>query len=219
MSSKVVELSPCWLRCRPGVGTSLWEKFGKYFKAGFFWFCLVYADHWKQSLKSYIFHLYLLAGLHGGLRRCPRRATCSLWDNLSFQETEKTEVGGSLGPLVCHWVHQYCSETTQGYLRIFRDSGVNALGLLRLHLTRGTCWVAVPRAWQTPALEEIQGCSFSLCLGYLFSWQDNDAKSCEYRRASITLRNLDGKTPSSKTGWSSFWWKIQPKLFTPYTSA
>ena len=71
----------------------------------------------------------------------------------------------SLGALACHCLCQYCSETTQGYLRMFRDSDVNTLGLLGVHLTPGPCWVVAPRAWQTPVLEEIQCCSFFLCLG------------------------------------------------------
>lgn len=113
-------------------------------------------------------------------------------------------LGDPLGLLACHWLHGYWSETTQGYLRVFRDSVVSALALLGLCLTPGPCWVAVPRAWQTPALEEIQRCSFSLCLRDFF-WQHNDAKPWEYRRASTALRNLDGKTPSSEPGWFSFW--------------
>lgn len=113
-------------------------------------------------------------------------------------------LGDPLGLLACHWLHRYRSETTQGYLMVFRDSVVNALALLGLRLTPGPCRVAVPRARQAPALEEIQCRSFSLCLRDFF-WQRNDAKPWEYRRASTAPRNLDGKTPSSKPGWFSFW--------------
>lgn len=115
--------------------------------------------------------------------------------------------GESLGVLAYHWLQQYCSETTQGHLTMFRDSVFNALGLLGLHLMPGPCWVAIPRAWWTPVLEKIQYWSFSLCLGYLF-WQHDNAKPWEYRRASITLRNVDDKTPASKPNWFSFWWRV-----------
>lgn len=39
-------------------------------------------------------------------------------------------LGDPLGLLACHWLHRYRSETTQGYLRVFRDSVVDALALL-----------------------------------------------------------------------------------------
>lgn len=149
MSSKVVELNPHCLWCRPGVGISWWESFGKCLKAGFFlgsaWFIQATGSCCcSQTFSIYPSLLVPMAAFSTPALKGPL-APCKMTSLSKRQKSDWSfSAGGSLGALACHCFHQYCSETTQGYPRMFRGGVVNALGLLGLHLMPGPCWVAIP---------------------------------------------------------------------------